>query len=186
MVSRIRATVSVSGCDCVFSAAPAISGRSQLPSSRIGSCVNVFLIITLFASRMIIGRSGKDCDGVLDKTQRVVIGKMKLRSRFQSTHVSRETSENVLTVTIRIPAAMRTLTGARQRLESAGSDVRACIDDLDARHPGVKERIVDDSGEVRRFINVYVNGEDIRHLAGLHTPVKDGDEVSIVPVVAGG
>ena len=62
----------------------------------------------------------------------------------------------------------------------------ALIDDLEKRHPGLKERICDESGQVRRFVNIFVNGEDIRFLEHLATPVKAGDEVSIVPAIAGG
>ena len=91
-----------------------------------------------------------------------------------------------MSITIRIPAPLRSLTGNAQTVEGSGASVCDCIDDLEGRFPGVKERICDDSGELRRFINIYVNGEDIRFLSGLQTPVKDGDELSIVPAVAGG
>ena len=91
-----------------------------------------------------------------------------------------------MSITIRIPAPLRSLTGNNQTVEGSGSDVCQCIDHLESRHPGLKARICDDSGELRRFINMYVNGEDIRFLSGLQTPVKDGDELSIVPAVAGG
>ena len=91
-----------------------------------------------------------------------------------------------MSITIRIPAPLRSLTGNSQTVEGSGQSVRECIDDLDGRFPGVKERICDDGSELRRFINIYVNGEDIRFLSGLQTPVKDGDELSIVPAVAGG
>jgi molybdopterin synthase sulfur carrier subunit len=91
-----------------------------------------------------------------------------------------------LSVTIRIPAPLRSLTGDAQTVEGSGGSVAECIDYLEGRYPGVKERICDDGNELRRFINIYVNGEDIRFLSGLQTPVKDGDELSIVPAVAGG
>jgi molybdopterin synthase sulfur carrier subunit len=91
-----------------------------------------------------------------------------------------------LSVTIRIPAPLRSLTGDAQTVEGSGGSVAKCIDYLEGRYPGVKERICDDGNELRRFINIYVNGEDIRFLSGLQTPVKDGDELSIVPAVAGG
>jgi molybdopterin synthase sulfur carrier subunit len=64
--------------------------------------------------------------------------------------------------------------------------VAAIVQDVEGRHPGLKERICDDAGKVRRFVNVYVNGEDIRFLSSLDTPVKEGDEISIVPAIAGG
>ena len=60
------------------------------------------------------------------------------------------------------------------------------MQDVESRHPGLKERICDDAGKVRRFVNLYVNGEDIRFLSSLDTPVKEGDEISIVPAIAGG
>jgi len=91
-----------------------------------------------------------------------------------------------VSITIRIPAPLRSLTGNAQTVEGSGGDVSECIDDLEGRYPGVKARICDDGSELRRFINIYVNGEDIRFLSGLQTPVKDGDELSIVPAVAGG
>jgi molybdopterin synthase sulfur carrier subunit len=71
-------------------------------------------------------------------------------------------------------------------VEAEGSTVAALVDDLERRHPGLKERICDDSGQVRRFVNIFVNGEDIRFLSNLDTPLKAGDEVSIVPAIAGG
>ena len=91
-----------------------------------------------------------------------------------------------MSITIRIPAPLRSLTGSAATVDGSGGSVRDCIDDLEVRFPGVKERICDDGAELRRFINIYVNGEDIRFLSGLQTPVKDGDELSIVPAVAGG
>ncbi|MCJ7490554.1 MAG: MoaD/ThiS family protein [Dehalococcoidia bacterium] len=91
-----------------------------------------------------------------------------------------------MSITIRIPAPLRSLTGNSQTVEGSGASVRDCIDDLEGRFAGLKARICDDSSELRRFINIYVNGEDIRFLSGLQTPVKDGDELSIVPAVAGG
>ncbi len=91
-----------------------------------------------------------------------------------------------MSITIRIPAPLRSLTDNAQTVESSGASVRECLDDLEGHFPGVRERVCDDTGEPRRFINIYVNGEDIRFLSGLQTPVKDGDELSIVPAVAGG
>ncbi len=91
-----------------------------------------------------------------------------------------------MSISIRIPAPLRSLTGNAQTVDGNGTCVSDCIDDLESRFPGVKERICDETSELRRFINIYVNGEDIRFLSGLQTPVKDGDELSIVPAVAGG
>jgi molybdopterin synthase sulfur carrier subunit len=89
-------------------------------------------------------------------------------------------------VTVRIPTPLRKFTGGAESVPASGATIGAIVQDLESRHAGLKERICDDSGKVRRFVNVYVNGDDIRFLSSLDTPVKDGDEVSIVPAIAGG
>jgi molybdopterin synthase sulfur carrier subunit len=89
-------------------------------------------------------------------------------------------------IQVRIPTPLRKFTGGAESVTAAGATVAAIVQDVEGRHPGLKERICDDAGKVRRFVNVYVNGEDIRFLASLETPVKDGDEISIVPAIAGG
>jgi molybdopterin synthase sulfur carrier subunit len=89
-------------------------------------------------------------------------------------------------VQVRIPTPLRKFTGGAESVTAAGATVAAVVQDIEARHPGLKERICDDAGKVRRFVNVYVNGEDIRFLSSLETPVKEGDEISIVPAIAGG
>jgi molybdopterin synthase sulfur carrier subunit len=89
-------------------------------------------------------------------------------------------------VTVRIPTPLRKFTGGAESVAASGATIGAIVQDLESRHAGLKERICDDSGKVRRFVNVYVNGDDIRFLSSLDTPVKDGDEVSIVPAIAGG
>ena len=71
-------------------------------------------------------------------------------------------------------------------IEVAGRTVQDVIDELNRQYPGVKERLCDDRGELRRFVNVYLNDEDIRFAQGKDTPVKDGDEISIIPAIAGG
>jgi molybdopterin synthase sulfur carrier subunit len=92
-----------------------------------------------------------------------------------------------LTVTVRIPAPLRKVTGEREVVTAdSGGSLLEIISRLDQEYPGLKERICDESGEIRRFVNLYINGEDVRFLSGLKTPVKAGDEVSIVPAVAGG
>ncbi len=78
------------------------------------------------------------------------------------------------------------MTGGKSEVEIAGNTVSEIIDKLGTAHPGIKERLYDEQGEVRRFINIYVNEEDIRFLTGKDTPLKDGDEVSIIPAIAGG
>jgi molybdopterin synthase sulfur carrier subunit len=92
-------------------------------------------------------------------------------------------------IQVRIPTPLRKFTGGAESVtvdSTAGATVAAILQDIEGRHPGLKERICDDAGKVRRFVNVYVNGEDIRFLSSLETPVKEGDEISIVPAIAGG
>ena len=92
-----------------------------------------------------------------------------------------------MSVTVRIPAPLRKVTGEREVVTAAdGGSLLEMINRLDQEYPGLKERICDESGEIRRFVNLYINGEDVRFLSGLETPIKAGDEVSIVPAVAGG
>ena len=87
---------------------------------------------------------------------------------------------------VRIPTPLRKYTAGAEAVEAEGATVAALVDDLERRHPGLKERICDESGQVRRFVNIFVNGEDIRFLSHLETPLKAGDELSIVPAIAGG
>ncbi len=89
-------------------------------------------------------------------------------------------------VTVRIPTPLRTLSGGQSEVKISAGTLRQCIEELEARFPGFKARICEDSGGVRRFINIFVNGEDIRFLSGLDTPLKPGDEVTIIPSMAGG
>ena len=91
-----------------------------------------------------------------------------------------------MTAKIRIPSPLRSLTEGEGEVIAAGGNVRDIIADLDAKYPGIKERLCDESGDVRRFVNVFVGQEDIRFLNGLDTPVEEGAEVSIVPAMAGG
>ena len=87
---------------------------------------------------------------------------------------------------VRIPTPLRKLTNNEELVEVNASTVGDVIQELQTRFPGIQERLVDDSGEIRRFVNVYVNEEDIRFLNNQQTPLKDGDEVSIIPAIAGG
>ena len=90
-------------------------------------------------------------------------------------------------VTVRIPAPLRKLTNEQDTVVANESGTLAeLIDALEAEHAGLKERLCDETGELRRFVNVYINGEDVRFLSGLDTAVESGAEVSIVPAVAGG
>jgi sulfur-carrier protein len=91
-----------------------------------------------------------------------------------------------VSVTIRIPTQLRTLTGGANEVPAEGSTVGEVLKALDARHPGVGDRLFDDDGRLRRFVNIFVADEDVRFLEGLDTPVTDGQTVSIIPAVAGG
>ena len=88
-------------------------------------------------------------------------------------------------VTIRIPTPLRSLTGGEEQVQIAGDTVRAVIEGLEKKHPGIRDRLLDDKG-VRRFVNIYVGDEDIRFLDGLDTKLENGVEISIVPAIAGG
>ena len=87
---------------------------------------------------------------------------------------------------VRIPTPLRKLTNNEELVEVNAATIGAAIQELQARFPGIAERLVDDKGEVRRFVNVYVNEEDIRFLQNNATPLKDGDDISIIPAIAGG
>jgi len=87
---------------------------------------------------------------------------------------------------VRIPTPLRKLTGELEVVQAAGSTIAEVLHSLEQAFPGLKERICDDAGQVRRFVNVFVNDEDIRFLQEGATPVKDTDEISIVPAIAGG
>lgn len=89
-------------------------------------------------------------------------------------------------VTVRIPTPLRRMTGGADKVELDVADLSQMIDTLESDYPGFKERLLDEEGELRYFVNIYVNGEDIRFDQGLRTAIKSGDEISIVPAVAGG
>jgi molybdopterin synthase sulfur carrier subunit len=92
-----------------------------------------------------------------------------------------------MAITVRIPTPLRKLTNEQDTVEvNEGGTLAQLIDALEREHPGLGERLRDETGELRRFVNVYVNGEDVRFLSGLETPIESGAEVSIVPAVAGG
>jgi molybdopterin converting factor small subunit len=86
---------------------------------------------------------------------------------------------------VRIPTPLRTLTGGQDEVSANGHNVAELIEDLERKHPGIRERLLDEKG-VRRFVNIYIGEEDIRFLEGLKTELKAGDAVSIVPAIAGG
>ncbi len=91
-----------------------------------------------------------------------------------------------MSVTVRIPTPLRKLTKDQPEVEVAGADIESIIENLEASCPGIKERICDESGNIRRFVNIYLNDEDIRFLDGKATAVEDGAEISIIPAIAGG
>jgi molybdopterin synthase sulfur carrier subunit len=91
-----------------------------------------------------------------------------------------------MAIEVRIPTILRTHTGGNKTVEGNGDTLGALINDLDAQHSGLKGRLVTEDGKLHRFVNVYVNDEDVRFTGALDTSVKDGDSVTILPAVAGG
>ena len=89
-------------------------------------------------------------------------------------------------IKVRIPTPLRKLTNNEEVVEVSAASIGAAIGELQTRYPGIRERLLDESGAVRRFVNVYVNEEDIRFLQNQQTALKDGDEISIIPAIAGG
>jgi molybdopterin synthase sulfur carrier subunit len=89
-------------------------------------------------------------------------------------------------ILVRIPTPLRRMTNGVSEVKAEGKDVASLIDDLERQFPGLRERLVDETGDIRKFVNVYVNEEDIRFLSGKATALKDGDDVSLVPAIAGG
>jgi molybdopterin synthase sulfur carrier subunit len=89
-------------------------------------------------------------------------------------------------IKVRIPTPLRPLTKGQGEVETKASSVVEMIETLNGAHPGIKDRLCDETGELRRFVNIYVNEDDLRFLNGKETSLKDGDEVSIVPAIAGG
>jgi sulfur-carrier protein len=91
-----------------------------------------------------------------------------------------------VSVSVRIPTILRTYTGGDSEVNAEGATLGAVIDDLDARFAGIKGRILDEAGSLRRFVNVYVGNDDVRFLDNLETPTPDGTQISVIPAVAGG
>ena len=91
-----------------------------------------------------------------------------------------------MSVSVRIPTPLRSATGGIAEVTVNASNVREMVVDLERQHPGIRDRICEESGEIRRFVNVFVGDEDIRFLQGLDTPIPSGTQVSIIPAVAGG
>ncbi len=90
-----------------------------------------------------------------------------------------------MSIEVRIPTILRTYTGGEKAVTGDGASLSALIDDLEASHPGIKERLIDE-GDLRRFVNVYINDEDVRFIGGLEAGLSDGDQVVVLPAVAGG
>ena len=90
-----------------------------------------------------------------------------------------------MTIEVRIPTILRTYTDGAKAVDAQGASLSALIDDLEANHPGIKDRLIE-NGDLRRFVNVYVNDEDVRFIGGLEAELKDGDQVVVLPAVAGG
>lgn len=91
-----------------------------------------------------------------------------------------------MVIRVRVPTPLRKFTNGADEVDAQGNTVRVLVEDLERKFPGIKERICDENGKIRRFVNVYVNGDDIRFLQNLETSLKDGDNISIVPAIAGG
>ena len=91
-----------------------------------------------------------------------------------------------MSVTVRIPTPIRRVTNGEDKVAADGDTLKDVIQAMEDQYPGVKARLCDDQGDIRNFVNIYVNGEDVRFLDGLGTSTKSGDEISIVPAVAGG
>ncbi len=89
-------------------------------------------------------------------------------------------------ITVRVPTPLQKLTQNQAEVKASGANIKELIEDLEKNFPGIKARICDENGKVRKFINIYVNEEDIRFLQRDETPLKNGDEVSIIPAIAGG
>ena len=94
--------------------------------------------------------------------------------------------QNDAQITVLIPTPLRRFTGGEAEVAVAGSSLAEVLDALDATHPGIGERLRDDSGQLRRFVNVFVNGQNVRDGQGIDTPLSAGDEVGIIPAMAGG
>jgi MoaD family protein len=90
-----------------------------------------------------------------------------------------------MAIEVRVPTILRTYTGGEKAVSGEGATLSEIIDDLESNHPGIKERLIEEEG-LRRFVNVYVNDEDVRFTGGLRTSVSDGDQVVVLPAVAGG
>ena len=96
-----------------------------------------------------------------------------------------ESEHPLMAIEVRIPTILRTYTGGAKAVEASGGSLSELIDDLEGNHPGIKGRLIE-NGDLRRFVNVYINDEDVRFIGGLEAPLSDGDQVVVLPAVAGG
>ena len=91
-----------------------------------------------------------------------------------------------MAITVRIPTPLRRVTDGQDKVDTEGATLREIIDSMESQYPGIRERLCDEGGDLRNFVNVFVNGEDVRFLDGIDSATGEGDEISIVPAVAGG
>jgi molybdopterin synthase sulfur carrier subunit len=91
-----------------------------------------------------------------------------------------------VSVSVRVPTILRTYTAGESEVSASGTTLAEVLDDLDANYSGIKARVLDDEGNLRRFVNVYVGNDDVRFLDNLETPTPDGTQISVIPAVAGG
>ena len=91
-----------------------------------------------------------------------------------------------MSVTVRIPTPIRRVTNGEDKVTVSGETLRQTIEAMEDQYPGIKARLCDDKGDLRSFVNIYINGEDVRFLSGIDSPLNAGDEISIIPAVAGG
>ena len=91
-----------------------------------------------------------------------------------------------MSIAVKVPTILRTYTGGESTVSVTGATVADALSDLDARYPGIGARVLDDQGNLRRFVNVYINDDDVRFLQNLETPTPEGSSISIIPAVAGG
>ena len=91
-----------------------------------------------------------------------------------------------MSVHVRIPTILRSYTGGESEVSAEGADLAAVLEDLDSTYAGIKGRILDEGGQLRRFVNVYVGNDDVRFIEGLQSPTPEGTQISIIPAVAGG
>ncbi len=91
-----------------------------------------------------------------------------------------------MSATVRIPTILRTYTGGEAEVTAGGANLQEVLNDLEVQFPGIAARVLDDNGVLRRFVNIYINDDDVRFIDGLNSPTADGAQISIIPAVAGG